>query len=78
MIDYSNVVEPLPCRVRGEQKLGRLVLALVILGVLACLHFAAVDRDPEPKKPALVEFTAAQINTMRANGRLLSERELLP
>jgi len=80
MIDYSNVVEPMRCEARGGRRLGRFLLALVVLGSSLCWCIAGgTDRRPvEVKKPAPVEFSAAQINTMRANGRLLSQRGLLP
>ena len=80
MIDYSNVVAPMRCRARGNRRLGRFVLALVALGSSLCWCIAGgTDRRPvEVKKPAPVVFTAAQINTMRANGRLLSQQSMLP
>ena len=77
MIDYSNVVEPLPCRARGDRRLGRFLLVLVILAASFCWHVSgSTDRAGKPAAP--VEFTAAQIDTMRANGRLLSQRGLAP
>jgi hypothetical protein len=68
MIDYSNVVEPMRCRARSNRRLGRFALALVVLGSSLCWCIAGgTDRRPvEVKKLALVEFTSAQINTMRA------------
>ena len=80
MIDYSNVVEPMRCKARGGRRLGRLVLALVVLGSCLCWCIAGgTDRRPaEVEKPAPVELTAVQIDTMRANGRLLSMRGLEP
>lgn len=80
MIDYSNVVEALPCKARGNRRLGRFILALVILASSLCWHLAGgSDRRPVEGKPAAPAFpTNAQINQMRANGRLLSLRGLLP
>lgn len=80
MIDYRNAVALQPFRRRSGRRSGRLVLVLVVLGACFFWHIAGrSDRPAEPKKPAApVEFTAAQINQMRANGRLLSQRGLVP
>lgn len=80
MIDYSNVVEPMRCEARGGRRLGRFLLALVVLGTCLGYHLAGGSdgRPAEVKKVAPALPTVAQINTMRANGRLLSLRGLTP
>lgn len=69
-------------RYRRRKRIGRYILAGLILAILFCMHFAAPDWAPAPKRSApsgfKTEFTADQICTMRANGRLLSERALVP
>ena len=80
MIDYSNVVEPMRCRARGGRRLGCFLLAVVVLGSSLCWCIAGGTdrRSVQVKKPASIDFTSAQVATMRANGRLLCERGLVP
>ena len=79
MIDYSNVVVLQP--VGGRRRRPRLLLAFVVLVASFGWHVAgSVDAPPAPERPSAgpSDITPAQLAEMRANGRLLSLRGLMP
>jgi hypothetical protein len=78
MIDYSNILEAQPLRVRVKRRRGRFLLVLVIIACAGLWHLVAGEHQVKRKAPVPAGPTSAQIQTMRANGVLLSQRSLVP